>query len=100
VIKQIETNYRVEGPPHCTSAVVQNALYDAARIAVREDKASLDAVCSWFAERKLIAQGVCRTEPVPLLRSDLVIEPIVVPRDQTEAEQNTNRFVQCPAGAS
>jgi predicted acylesterase/phospholipase RssA len=96
LIKQIETNYRVKGPPRCESTVVQSALYDAARIAVREDKASLDAVCSWFTARKLIAAGVCRTEPVPLLRTDLVIEPIVVPRDETAAEQNTNRFVQCP----
>jgi hypothetical protein len=79
--------------------MVQNALYDAARIAVREDKASLDVVCSWFTERKLIAQGVCRTEPVPLYRTDLMIEPIVVPRDETAAEQNVNRFVQCPSGS-
>jgi predicted acylesterase/phospholipase RssA len=100
MIKQVETNYRLKGPPNCSSGQVQQAIYDAARIAVREDKAALDAVCSWFVERKLLTASVCRTEPTPLYRPDFAIEPIVAPRNETAAEQNMNRFVQCPATAT
>ncbi|MBL0086751.1 MAG: patatin-like phospholipase family protein [Ideonella sp.] len=91
---QVSTNYRLSGPPHCSNELVQRSLYDVAHIAVRQDKASLDKVCGWFAGNGLGTEA-CRPEVEPLHREDLDLEPIRVPLNQSRHEQALDRFVQC-----
>jgi hypothetical protein len=49
-LTRIRTDYRLGGPAGCSPAQLQDALYAAARISVREDTQSLDKVCRWLAQ--------------------------------------------------
>jgi NTE family protein len=95
---QVATSYRLSGAPDCSPAQLQDVLYDAARVAVRQDRASLAQVCPWLRQRGLDAAGQCRLEPEPLVRPELQVTPIRAPVNLTEAEQNTDRFVKCAGG--
>lgn len=94
VISQVSTSYRLTGPPDCGPGQVQEALYDAARIAVRQDRGATPEICGWLGERGLAAGGQCRLDAEPLVR-ELQVAPIRPPLNLTEAEQNTDRFVKC-----
>jgi predicted acylesterase/phospholipase RssA len=94
VVSQIPTSYRLKGPPRCSERVVRRSLQDAARISVRQDHDSLDAVCRWFADNGLPTTD-CRIEPEPLYRDDLRLRPIAPPQSEQRLEQAINRFVQC-----
>ncbi len=100
LISQVATSYRLSGAPNCSQSQLQGFLYDAAHIAVRQDRLSLSEVCPWLRERGLDAAGRCRLEPEPLVRPELAVRPIRAPANLTEAEQNTDRFVQCVPAAS
>lgn len=95
VLAQLSTNYRLSGPPNCGEGMLQRALYDAARITVRQDHATLSDLCPWMVGLGLVRPGACKAEAVPLSRSDLAIEPILPPRSASRSEQATNRFVRC-----
>ncbi|MBC5763404.1 patatin-like phospholipase family protein [Ramlibacter albus] len=95
LVSQVATSYRLSGAPNCSQAQVQEVLYDAAHIAVRQDRVSLAQVCKWFRDRGLDAAGRCRMESEPLVRPQLRVEPIRAPLNLTESEQNTDRFVKC-----
>lgn len=99
LVSQVATSYRLSGAPNCGAAQLQEVLYDAARIAVRQDRMSLSTVCQWFRSQGLDGAGQCRMENEPLARADLVVLPIRVPLNLTESEQTTDRFVKC-AGTS
>jgi NTE family protein len=49
-LTRIRTDYRLGGPEGCSTAQLQDALYGAARITVREDTQSLDKVCRWLGQ--------------------------------------------------
>jgi predicted acylesterase/phospholipase RssA len=100
LVSQVATSYRLSGAPNCGQAQLQEVLYDAARIAVRQDRMSLAEVCGWFRARGLDAAGQCRPESEPFARLDLQVLPIRAPVDLTEAEQNTDRFVKCVGPAA
>lgn len=95
IISQVSTSYRLTGPPDCSGQQLQDALYDAARIAVRQDRASTTEVCRWFVERGMAESTRCRMDAEPLVRHELQVAPIRTPLNLTEAEQNTDRFVRC-----
>jgi predicted acylesterase/phospholipase RssA len=98
LISQVATSYRLSGAPNCSQAQLQDLLYDAARIAVRQDRMSLVDVCGWFGQRGLDQGGQCRLEDEPLFRPELAVTPIRRPLNLTESEQNTDRFVKCVSG--
>jgi NTE family protein len=95
IISQVSTSYRLTGPPDCSSQQLQDALYDAARIAVRQDRGATPEVCRWLVQRGLADPARCRMEAEPLVRAELKVAPIRAPSNLTEAEQNTDRFVRC-----
>lgn len=95
LINQVATSYRLRGAPNCSPMQVQQVLYDAARIAVRQDRMSLTQVCQWFKKHGLDGAGQCRLETEPLVRPELNVIPIRPPLNLTESEQNTDRFVKC-----
>ena len=95
LVSQVATSYRLSGAPNCSAEQLQEVLYDAAHIAVRQDRNSLAQVCGWFRERGLDASGQWRLEGEPLVRPQLQVLPIRQPLDLTESEQNTDRFVKC-----
>ena len=99
LISQVATSYRLSGAPNCSQAQLQDLLYDAARIAVRQDRMSLAEVCQWFGQRGLDQGGQCHLEDEPLFRPELAVAPIRQPLNLTESEQNTDRFVKCVSGA-
>lgn len=98
LISQVATSYRLSGAPNCSQAQLQEFLYDAARIAVRQDRMSLVDVCQWFEQRGLDHKGQCRMEAEPLFRPELAVTPIRRPLNLTESEQSTDRFVKCASG--
>lgn len=100
LISQIATSYRLSGAPNCSQTQLQDFLYDAARIAVRQDRMSLADVCLWLKQRGLDDLGQCRLEAEPLFRPELEVKPIRQPVNLTESEQNTDRFVQCVSGSA
>lgn len=101
LISQVATSYRLSGPPQCSQAQLQGLLYDAARVAVRQDRMSLAEVCPWLRERGLDGGGQCRLEGEPLVRPELGVAPLRMPLNLTESEQNTDRFLKCvPAEGS
>ncbi|RYF43781.1 MAG: hypothetical protein EOO25_01980 [Comamonadaceae bacterium] len=100
LISQVATSYRLSGAPNCSQPQLQELLYDAARIAVRQDRMSLTQVCQWFQEHGLDGAGRCHMESEPLARPELNVLPIRVPLNLTESEQNTDRFVKCAVPAS
>ena len=95
VISQIETNYKISGPPNCTSTQLQDAIYSAARIAVREDFESVSQVCKWMQGHGLLKLAQCKPEDAQPLLNEASIQAIHAPRDLTEAEQAIDRFVMC-----
>jgi NTE family protein len=95
VIKQLKTNYKLDGPENCSNAFLQDSLYDAAHIAVQEDKHSLDQVCALMQKAGLETGGKCKTSGRALMRPDYKIEPIQKPANLKIDEQFANRFVRC-----
>lgn len=95
LIEQVSTSHHLTGPPQCEAPVIQQALFDAAHIALRQDKESLDRVCAWFAERGLTTGGRCRAEPLPLGPDGPAMEPLRMPRSDDPIEQRANRFMRC-----
>jgi NTE family protein len=95
VIKQLKTNYKLDGPENCSNTFLQNSLYDAAHIAVREDKLSLDQVCSIMQKTGLDTGDRCRASGQALYRADYQIVPIQKPANLKIDEQMANRFVRC-----
>src|SRR5262245_60373433 len=59
VVVQTETNYRLVGPKNCSALVLQDALFSAARVAIREDLQSRTKACSWFTDRGLSVGSGC-----------------------------------------
>lgn len=99
LISQVATSYRLSGPPGCSRELLQGLLYDAAHIAVRQDKSALLGVCQWFGDRGLPGAEQCTLEMEPLFRPELEVLPIRRPLNLTESEQNTDRFVKCAAAS-
>lgn len=95
LIEQVSTSHHLTGPPQCEAPVIQQALFDAAHIAMRQDKESLDRVCAWFAERGLATGGRCRADAVPLGPDGPAMEPLRLPRSDDLIEQRANRFMRC-----
>ena len=65
VVVQTETNYRLVGPKNCSPKILQDALFDAARVAVRDDLSSRGAACSWFKSRGVPVGANCVEVPAP-----------------------------------
>jgi NTE family protein len=95
LIEQVSTSHHLTGPAQCNAPTIQQALFDAAHIAVRQDKDSLERVCGWFAERGLATGGRCRAEAAPLGPDGPAMEPIRLPRSDDPIEQRANRFMRC-----
>lgn len=95
VLRQLKTNYKLDGPEHCSNEFLQQSLYDAAHIAVREDKMALDQVCGLLDKSGLSTGGQCRISGQALHRPDYRIEPLQRPANLHIDEQMTNRFVRC-----
>ena len=95
VLKQLKTNYKLDGPDNCSNEFLQNSLYDAAHVAVREDKRSLDQVCGVLKKAGLETLGRCQVTGKALYREDYRIEPLQKPVNLEVHEQRTNRFVRC-----
>jgi hypothetical protein len=98
VIKQLKTNYKLDGPDQCSNEFLQDSLYDAAHIAVREDKVSLDQVCAVMNKAGLETGGRCKVTGQALYRADYQVEPIQKPTSLKIDDQLANRFVRCVSG--
>ncbi len=63
VVSRIKTDFDLIGPRGCTKADLQNAIWDAARIAVRDDFSSRAQVCSWMKSNGILPFVTCATAP-------------------------------------
>lgn len=63
VTNQIATNFRLVGPEDCSPELLQDVLYAAAFVTVREDHASRTTACKWFAAAGLPPSEQCMAFP-------------------------------------
>lgn len=56
-VNRIQTRYRLAGPEGVTARELQDALFAAARVLIREDAESLGKACAWFAARRIELSG-------------------------------------------
>ena len=66
VVNQISTRYKLTGPAGCSSQALQEDLYEAARLLVREDRESLNAVCDWFDNQGVGLSGCAAARRAPV----------------------------------
>ena len=60
IVKRIQTRYALIGPDGRTPEELQAALFEAARLLLREDRPALARACGWFAAHGLGALTGCR----------------------------------------
>lgn len=63
VVTQTDTDFKLAGPPNCAAKLLQDALYAAAFVTVREDHFNRPKVCEWFEKQGLPVSPECRTFP-------------------------------------
>jgi len=66
VVNQISTRYKLTSPAGCSSDALQQDLYEAARLLIREDRDSLAAVCDWFAAQGAGLPGCAAARGAPV----------------------------------
>lgn len=63
VVTQTDTHFKLVGPQNCSAKLLQDALYGAAFVAVREDHFNRLKVCDWFEKTGLAVSRECREFP-------------------------------------
>lgn len=63
LVSQIDTNFKLVGPSNCSATQLQDALFAAAHIAIREDHISRSQICEWAAAHKIETSNKCREFP-------------------------------------
>jgi NTE family protein len=63
VVSQTDTDFRLSGPAGCSAQKLQDALYAAAFVAVREDHYTRRKACEWFRGAKLAVSPACDAFP-------------------------------------
>jgi NTE family protein len=63
VVSQTDTDFRLSGPAGCSAQKLQDALYAAAFVAVREDHYTRPKVCEWFRRARLSVSPACDAFP-------------------------------------
>jgi NTE family protein len=92
LVSQIETSFKLTGPDGCSSQFLQEALYAAAFVAVREDHKNRLLACDWFDKAKLALPPSCRAFPGnESTRLVLDLEPV----GPLVAERYGNEQVAC-----
>lgn len=59
-----KTDFDLVGPPDCSSDILQDALWDSAKILVRDDSATRLQVCRWLRDHGIATRTTCDT-PAP-----------------------------------
>lgn len=59
----VGTDYNLTGPAHCTTDILQNAIWDAAKVVVHDDQKTREAVCEWMANAGINVGKTCATKP-------------------------------------
>ena len=100
VTSQIDTDFKLAGPPGCNAEFLQAALYAAARVAVREEDRYRTAACRWFRDQGLAVSAECETPIAPMAESDL---PLPIAADAPlmgRSPRPSHQAVRCVAGIS
>lgn len=63
VVSQIKTDFKLTGLRNCSSQFLQEAIYAAAFVLVREDHQNRTRACDWFREAGLTVSGNCNAFP-------------------------------------
>ena len=72
LVSAIATHYKLTGPKGCSPKFLQDALYAAARVLIREDDQALHEACAWFSDRGLLTFDTCY-QPVPPVPEELML---------------------------
>ena len=72
LVSQIDTDFKLAGPPSCSKKQLQDALYAAAFVLIREDHLSRTQMCDWFEEAGMLVPKECRAFPGNLSMSTLI----------------------------
>jgi hypothetical protein len=59
IVNRIPTRYKLTGPEGLTPETLQEALFDAARLLMQEDRTALMRVCQWFRTHGLVDLPGC-----------------------------------------
>jgi hypothetical protein len=77
ITSRIKTDFNLSGPTGCTRKLLQDALWDAGRIAVRDDLASRKRVCRWMLEHGIRPLRRCIADEDPPLVKDYPVRAVV-----------------------
>lgn len=79
IVNRVETDFDLKGPEDCKREFIEQSMFDAAKVLVREDKKSLNKVCEWFNQNLKISSGGCLNKDYPLTSTSL---PIIINKDK------------------
>lgn len=71
LVNQTSTDWRLSGPKNCSASLIQDAIYDAAALAVH-DPVHLEKVCTWFKSVGL-GDDQCTVRPLRPRRAELPV---------------------------
>jgi len=99
VTAQINTDFKLIGPPGCSSQFLQDAVYAAARVAIREDDQHRLAACDWFTRNGLVVAPSCKEPLEPIGQRDLQVSIASNSPPIPGTQRVRNQAVKCVAPA-
>lgn len=99
LVTQTETNWKLSGPESCTPGQLQEALYAAARVLVRDDEPSRFALCDYLANTGISdSPGYCKRDvPQTTVSFPVVSKHASLLNFATDAAHTANLPVACLA---
>lgn len=80
LLTRVNTDFNLSGPKGCSRKLIEQSMFDAAKILVKEDRESLKKVCDWFNANIGASFERCLERPEPLLEKRL---PVSITRSKT-----------------
>lgn len=78
-LTRVGTDFNLNGPKNCKREFIEQSMFDAATVLVREDRKSLRKVCNWFGEHLGTTSEGCLDKNQPLIQKSL---PVVITKDK------------------
>ena len=97
VVSQIDTDFKLAGPSQCSPSFLQDALYAAAFVLVREDHDNRRKACDWLTNAKLNVPSACRQFPGNRSMQTLSIEQVTNAETPIEGQRERDESVKCVA---
>ena len=92
MVNQIATGFKLKGPGNCSAKLLEQALYAAAFVAVREDHDSRTRICNWLQQQGVPVDPACRAFPGNMAM-DVKLD--LVAAGETQGDRALDSVVAC-----